>query len=82
MADQSSTPAIVSSSVGPTIQEPLASHPKTKTSMVSAELRRPQVTFKTVVVVALAILLVGAAVWVVATAHVAVALTGLSSNQE
>jgi putative heme transporter len=46
--------------------------------MVSAELRRPQVTFKTVVVAALAILLVGATVWVVVTAHFAVALTGLA----
>jgi predicted PurR-regulated permease PerM len=78
MADQSSTPAIVTSSVGPTMQEPVASDPKTQPSMVSAELHRPQVTFKTVVVVALAILLVGATVWVVATAHFAVTLTGLA----
>jgi predicted PurR-regulated permease PerM len=78
MADQSSTPAIVTSSVGPTMQEPVASDPKTKASMVSAEMRRPQVTFKTVVVVAFAILLVGATVWVVVTAHFAVALTGLA----
>jgi predicted PurR-regulated permease PerM len=46
--------------------------------MVSSELRRPQVTFKTVMVVALAILLVGTSVWVVVTANFAVALTGLA----
>jgi predicted PurR-regulated permease PerM len=63
----------------PTIMpEPVASDPKTKTSMISAELRRPQVTFKTIIVVALAILLVGATAWVVVTAHFAVALTGLA----
>jgi predicted PurR-regulated permease PerM len=60
------------------MQEPVASEPKTKTSMISAELRRPQVTFKTIAVVALAILLVSATVWVVVTAHFAVALTGLA----
>ena len=58
--------------------EPVASDPKTQPSMISAELRRPQVTFKTVIVVALAILLVAATVWVLATAHFAVALTGLA----
>ena len=49
-----------------------------RTSAVSAELRRPQVTFKTVVVATLTILLVAASTWALSAARFAVALTGLS----
>lgn len=67
---------ITTEPIGP--PEIAPSEPKTQVSMVSAELRRPQVTFKTVFVVALAILLVGVTAWVVVTADFAVALTGLA----
>jgi predicted PurR-regulated permease PerM len=56
----------------------LATDSSAKTSVVSAELRRSQVTFKTVVVATCAILVVGLSVWVLVTARFAVALTVLA----
>jgi predicted PurR-regulated permease PerM len=57
---------------------PSAADSTTKVSVVSAELRRSQVTFKTVAVATSAILFVGLGVWVLATARFAVALTVLA----
>jgi predicted PurR-regulated permease PerM len=55
--------------------EPL---PPAKASAVTAELRRPQVTFKTVVVATLAVLLVAVVGWALSAARFALALTGLA----
>jgi len=62
----------------PGLSVPLAADSTSEASVVSAELRRSQVTFKTVAVATFAILFVGVSVWVLATARLAVALTVLA----
>ena len=63
---------------GPGLSVSVAADSTSKTSVVNAELRRSQVTFKTVAVATSAILFVGLSVWVLATARLAVALTVLA----